>query len=366
MALVLNPTNEKQIGFNQTHAFRVPLVLPYVPTQFVPPSPCEPSKTVKFSDTVVILTYQPKEERERKITLKRTSLFPCATRTTIVSDPFFDVENLQSHTKYSTVVLPHNPASQSLGSSIYVYHEETSQEVVFLGASLEDRLEFLRERIEEEPSMRLKAQIFFSLYDPIFYKNLSRSCSDIESCKALMREFFSQLAQDVQEDIKHSIWHQLGSPDTLGSDFGYEKFMESPDNAVSNRAVRQAIFRPRYHPTTSSEALEHQIESIIHYVETHQGSVFFSEVHLEKRKLYVFQAFELAACGVSDDLKRTILAVFNEVFDFYEKKAIYSKTNEFAGIPSNKKDLFEEDPFSGSALRAIRLEKQNLLNIHFS
>jgi hypothetical protein len=364
MLLVLDPVAQnKLIPLDKLHDFSKPSQLSFVPPLFVPPLPCEQPLRVTFSHTIEILTYQPKEERRREINLVRTSLMCDAKQEKRVCN--FDREVLISHTKYSTGVLPHNPTIQTLGSSIASYHKETSQPVVFFGATLEDRLAFLREKFEEEPSMRLKAQIFFSLYDPTFYTNLTRSDSDIESCKELMREFFPQLAQDVREDIKHSIWHQMGSPDTLGSDFGYQKFMESPDNAVSSRAACQAIFRPRYHPTTSSEALEHQIESIIHYVETHRGSEFFKEAHSEKRKLYVFQAFELAACGVSYDLKRTILAIFNKVLDFYEKKAIYSKTNEFGGMVSNKKDLFEADPFSGPALRAIRQEKQSLLNTHF-
>lgn len=364
MTLVLDPVAQnKQIAFDELHGFSKPSQLSFLPPLFVPPLPCEQPPRVTFSYTIEVLTYKPKEDRDREITLQRTSLMCDAKQEKRVCN--FDREDLISHTKYSTGVQPQNPVTQTLGNSIYAYHEETSEAVVFFGATLNDRLQFLRDRFVEEPSMRLKAQIFFSLYDLNFYMNLTRIDSDIVSCKELMREFFPQLARDVQEDIKYSIWHQMGSPDTLGSDFGYHKFMESPDNLVSSRAACQAIFRPRYHPTAPSEALEHQIESIIHFVQTHQGSEFFSEVHSEKRKLYVFQAFELATCGVSHDLKRTILAVFNKFFDFHEKKAIYSKTNQFAGMPSNKKDLFEKDPFSSPALRAIREEKQNLLNTHF-
>lgn len=215
-------------------------------------------------------------------------------------------------------------------------------------------LDSIKRFFEKAQTAREQIRAFAMLF---FHESLVNNESEKRAINAARIEYFERLPVDFKEDIKFSIWNMFGRPNTLGSDFGKEKFQELIDSPEIKRAVLVAVFTPRI----TALSLDESHLDLINRIELAVNN--FSQSLPERGKLHIFQLTELLAKMESPPIT-TLSDLFDRHVDTSTKIKIYAGMriyHERAVSVEEVKEEFRINPLSNCSIRAIRDVKNQFL-----
>ncbi len=211
-----------------------------------------------------------------------------------------------------------------------------------------EMMDFLESSYPSYDNPKERIQIFKLLFDNlILFEKSDDQSKKLARLNSLRRTCFNCLPIDVKEDIKYIIWQEMGAPDTLGSDFGGEQFLDNPERLVVKNAVMLACERVRYISKSSLESLNIQIKK------SAMCALKYLEINFVIAELLAFQAIQLASFSPSAPSK-LVLKIFRECLS----SQTHSQIKDFL---HNESGIDESNLTSNKVMRAVRSAQYNLL-----